>query len=338
MYVGGYFSFVGVVTPANSIARYDASNQTWSALGLGTNYIVDCLLFDYLRGILYVGGRFSQAGGITVNYIAQFDTTTSTWSALGSGIGGPTPSVWALAFDAGGNILYVGGSFTTAGGITTNSIAQWNAGFSTWAALGTGVTAGSKIVYSLALDSSISVLYIGGQFTSVSGVSCNNIAQWNAGPSTWVALGGGITSGIPSVSALLFDSVNHILYVGGQFGNAGPSSVGNISLWIPVSSTWGTLGFGVGGKVSSFALDSTNNRLYVGGYFLTAGGVSANYMAEWNTATSTWSSLGTGLNFPSWALGFDGLNSRLYVAGQFALRMSFCDFSFETYCFFVLFL
>jgi len=45
-----------------------------------------------------------------------------TWLPLGSGM---DKEVYALAFDSNGN-LYVGGSFTTAGGVTANRIAKWD--------------------------------------------------------------------------------------------------------------------------------------------------------------------------------------------------------------------
>jgi hypothetical protein len=89
---------------------------------------VDALtVFDDGSGqALFVGGEFWSAGGVTVNNVARWDG--SAWSALagpfGAGIDG---SVDALAvFDDGsGPTLYAGGSFTTAGGLWSRSIAAW---------------------------------------------------------------------------------------------------------------------------------------------------------------------------------------------------------------------
>jgi len=60
----------------NNIGRWDGSQ--WRALGLGTNSTVFSMAV--YNDDLYVGGAFSQAGGITVNYIARWnmDDTTST--------------------------------------------------------------------------------------------------------------------------------------------------------------------------------------------------------------------------------------------------------------------
>ncbi len=110
--------------------------------------------------------------------IARWDGTS--WSALGTGM---NDIVYALAFDASGN-LYAGGQFTTAGGVAANRIAKWDG--TSWSALGTGM---SSIVYALAFDASGN-LYAGGQFTTAGGVAANDIAKWDG--TSWSALGTGM--------------------------------------------------------------------------------------------------------------------------------------------------
>ena len=81
---------------------------------------------------LYAGGVFTSAGGVSANRIARWDG--SGWSALGSGIdAGPFgTTVYALAsFNDGADAhpdLYVGGDFSSAGGIPSLGIAQWFGG------------------------------------------------------------------------------------------------------------------------------------------------------------------------------------------------------------------
>jgi hypothetical protein len=82
---------------------------------------------------LYVGGYFTSAGGVNINYIAQWNTTNSTWSSLGLGV---DSQAQVLTLDSTRNILYVGGYFSTAGGISANYVAQWNVTNSTWSPLG----------------------------------------------------------------------------------------------------------------------------------------------------------------------------------------------------------
>ena len=56
--------------------------------------------------------------------------TDASWTSMGSGISGYINSV---VRDGAGNV-YVGGVFTSAGGVTANSIAKWNG--NSWTNLG----------------------------------------------------------------------------------------------------------------------------------------------------------------------------------------------------------
>ncbi|KKT71103.1 MAG: Internalin-like protein [candidate division WWE3 bacterium GW2011_GWE1_44_51] len=70
-----------------------------------------------------MGGIFSTAGGVTVNYIAKYNDQTNQFSNIGQ-----TTGVDGMVLDMtvyNGN-LYVGGYFTTAGGVSVNYIAKYN--------------------------------------------------------------------------------------------------------------------------------------------------------------------------------------------------------------------
>ena len=73
-------------------------------------------------GNLYIGGKFTIAGGVVATNVAKWNG--SSWSALGSGMGysNSLPEVFALAVS--GKDLYAGGYFTTAGGVSANNIAK----------------------------------------------------------------------------------------------------------------------------------------------------------------------------------------------------------------------
>jgi len=74
-----------------------------------------------IDGMLYAGGSFTTAGGVTVNRIAKWDGTA--WSALGTGMDNDISCI-AIASDG---TLYAGGNFTTAGGVNLNDgAALWN--------------------------------------------------------------------------------------------------------------------------------------------------------------------------------------------------------------------
>ena len=139
LYASGYFATAGGVT-VNHIAKWNGN--AWSALGTGMNNDVYALAWDGTTNNLYVGGQFNTAGGATNTMdIAKWHESTgggdlSAWSALGTGITGIYTG--ALAWD--GTNLYVGGDFTTAGGVAnTKCIAKWNSTTNVWSALGTGL-------------------------------------------------------------------------------------------------------------------------------------------------------------------------------------------------------
>ncbi|MFN5956574.1 MAG: hypothetical protein ACK462_01375, partial [Planctomyces sp.] len=127
---------------------------------------------------LVVGGVFTFAVNVLANNIALYDPATGAWSALGSGMsnGASSAFVYALTTLPGGDLI-AGGRFTTAGGVTVNSIARWNG--SAWSALGTGM---NNIVWSLTTLPS-GDLIAGGTFTTAGGVPANYIALWNG--SAW---------------------------------------------------------------------------------------------------------------------------------------------------------
>jgi hypothetical protein len=111
---------------------------TYNSFG-GTSGVVYSLAFDSTKNV-YAGGSFGNAGGVgaPVNNIAKWDVSASRWSALTyNGNSGTNGQVNSLAFDSTNNVLYAGGNFTSAGGVTVNKIAKWTISATpTWSALG----------------------------------------------------------------------------------------------------------------------------------------------------------------------------------------------------------
>jgi hypothetical protein len=120
LYVGGTFANAGSVS-ANNIAVWNGAE--WSSLGAGVDGSVQTIIVKGTN--VFVGGGFAHAGGVSVNGIARWNG--SQWSALGSGVGPiVTPNydgVYAMAQVR--NDLYLGGRFTTAGGIPSEGFARW---------------------------------------------------------------------------------------------------------------------------------------------------------------------------------------------------------------------
>jgi len=155
LYVGGDFTDIGG-SGADYLARW--SGSAWSVVSSATalNGIVYAL--ERVPGNtlgVYVGGAFTNAAAIAnADRIALW--SGSTYSALSTGMNG---DVLALTTAPSG-LLYVGGGFTTAGGVTVAYNAVWNGtGF---VPLGTGQNA---TLYAIAKGIGQS-LYIGGAFST----------------------------------------------------------------------------------------------------------------------------------------------------------------------------
>jgi hypothetical protein len=146
LYAGG--DFVNIYLPetdelmqVNNIAKWDGT--AWSPVGGGTAAVTfapvyDMIVYDDGQGpALYAGGQFTSAGGVSVNNLARWDGVA--WSDVGGGVsGGGNAEVRALTVldDGYGPVLYVGGRFTSAGGVATSNVARWNG--TNWSPVGAG--------------------------------------------------------------------------------------------------------------------------------------------------------------------------------------------------------
>lgn len=313
-----------------------ASAQCWSTAfasnapgvdGLGADADV-FTFFEWDDGggpDMYVGGLFTSIGDQpAANFVARWDG--AGWSTLGSGMDGSVGTF--VVFDDGtGPALFVGGSFTTAGGVFTPGIAKWDG--TTWSAVGGGISGGgfSDTVSDMIVwnDGSGDKLYVTGDFTDAGGVPVSHFARWDG--ATWESVGGGL-SGNLDVGYVLHvhdDGTGPALYVGGDFDFGGATLLNRIGRWD--GSTWTPLAGGVSGTTFNFVSalttydDGSGPKLYVGGDFEFAGGVLVNHVACWDGTSFT--SLGSGLSqhpLPysnAFAAYDDGTGTGLYVSGLF---------------------
>jgi len=352
----------------NYVAKWDVAKSAWSPLGSygnGTNGSILTYYYDAANYRVYCGGSFTQVFDnsntrLYANNVAIFDTNTSTWSVLGGNSvtdpsnNGINSTCRTLVYDQSNSQLYVGGDFTKARDgrgydLSTNRIAYWDISNSIWKNFGgtTQTTNGlDGSCNALALDSSNSRLYVGGNFKKVndasqSDQSANFVAYWDLKNSLWKQLGGTTrtTNGLDgSCNALVLDPSFTRLYVGGNFIKVSDSvkidqSANYIAYWDVANSKWGKLGAsddssnnGVKDIVRTLAYDNANAQLYVGGDFISARDgrtldISMNRVAIWKPSTNSWSGMGqvssNGTNGYISSQKFDSSNNVLYVGGYF---------------------
>ena len=283
--------------PQGNWCTWDGSNGT--SLITGLNGQVNCMA-EAPDGKIYVGGEFTNAGGITnADYLARWNPVTEKWEAVIAGIIG---TIRCMAFDANGD-LYIGGVFTDLGGANGDRIVKITNlnGTPTISTLGTGT---NGAVFSIAIAPNGNI-YAGGEFTLAGGVAnTTHIAMWNG--TSWSPLSTGLNQ---SVLTLAF-APNEDLYIGGAFDNAA----------YPYLCKWNGTAFSAVGKstdinniVRSLDVDPMG-LLYVGGTFTNAGGVANTaYIAKWNG--TAWEALGSGVN--GYVFNVFVIADKVYVSGTF---------------------
>ena len=311
VYVGGLFTAAGK-TLANRIARWDGAN--WNTVGGGTmggaGSANRVLAIAGLGSDVFVGGTFTNVGGINVSNVARWDG--ANWWNMGVGF---DSSVSVLAATAGA--VYAGGSFTNVNDppfvFTVNHIAMWD-GFN-WYNLGSGVNANGTVN---AIAVSGNDVYIGGTFTNASGVTANRIAVWDG--ANWASLGSGSANGLNgTVLAIAINGSD--VYVGGTFTNAGTSVVRGIAKWD--GANWSGLGSGATNGTSAAEVRALafggDGKLYCSGRFTNMSGINASSIARWDG--TKWEALGSGFFADSAIVRGTGLAVRgndIYAVGTFS--------------------
>ncbi len=268
LFVGGSFTNTAGVVGMNHLVAWNGSS--WSGRGAtGPVYTLDTA-----AGLLYAGGTFVNAGGVAeADKVAVWDGYA--WSALGSnGAGGGAilGTVWTVKALADGRV-YIGGTFTDAGGnVDADNAAWFDPGSDNWQKIGTA--AGSPFnsgVFMLALAGNRVIA--GGSFYNAGGVAtADSVAEWTG--SAWIGYGsngagdGALNAGVNYV-ALYGSNV----IVGGEFTNAaGLAAADQIAVWN--GAKW--LALPDPQQVAGYVywLDVAGRTLYVSGAFSNWAGIA----------------------------------------------------------------
>jgi hypothetical protein len=296
LFAGGDFVEAGGLL-ANGVARWDGAE--WSELyGLGGPGVTS---MGWLPGSVYasaclerasgpalvVGGEFDAAGGAPAASLALWNG--SGWATLsgpsGEGVDG---TVHALAATCGGDapVLYVGGSFDTAGGVAAASVAAWDG--AAWSALegpaGNGLDgyASALALYDPGLGPE---LFVGGDFTTAGGLPAAALARWDG--SAWSAVPGFSDLALDQVGTLAVhdDGSGPALYV--TASRVDGVTIADFALLRWDGSTWTVLVdepiadlWGPVAAMTSFD-DGTGPALWLGGPFRRMGGNAAAYVTRY---------------------------------------------------------
>jgi uncharacterized delta-60 repeat protein len=267
--IGGDFSAING-TPRNRIARLN-SNGTVDGSFLPTNTINSTVyaLAVQTNNAVVIGGIFGQ--GNFPSYNARLNADGSTDTSFSSY---PNGMVYAVAVQADGRIL-IGGIFTSVNGANRYRIARLNSDGSLDNTFQNGMTGASSAVRCIQIQSDGKIL-IGGDFTTVNGVSRYYVARLNSDGSN----DAGFTS-LPVVNGSVYDIAvqpNNSLVIGGNFNSynypAGLTRVGRLYADGTHDTTF--TNFGINNTVQSVAIQSDGGIL-IGGVFTSVNNTNATY-------------------------------------------------------------
>ena len=236
-----------------------------------------------------VGGNFTSAGGGAAPHIVAFYVGQEEFSFIGNVFNPLNGDVHAIAWDSAHLKLYIGGTFTDAGGNSNADFLAVKSENSDWGPV-CGPFSGSVA----ALQIIGSTLYVGGSFQNGAGIHNANYliaCDLNTGVARPVGNVGDLNGGVYALTA----DANGTLYVGGQFINAaGIPTADHVASY---NGSWHALGTGVDDYVRSLA--SSGNDVYIGTDAVNVAGIpQADHVAKWNG--SVWSAVGAN------AAGTDG--------------------------------
>jgi hypothetical protein len=271
-------------------------------------------------GNIYAGGAFTRVGPRGAPHLGAWISGDKTW--LGSG---SLPTGWsdktlngdihALAWDGVHHRLFVGGTFTDAGGdARADFLAIWDNGFKPFC---DPAPAFGGSVSSLQIIGS--TLYVGGAFQNGAHINTANYliaCDLNTGAARAVGAPGDLNGGVYALTA----DANGTLYAGGQFIDAaGIRTADHIAAFDGTS--WRALGAGVTDYVRSLA--SSGNDVYIGTDAINIAGIEkADHVAKWDG--SAWSAVGANsagtdgwLPKTAFIYAMAATSTRLVVTGSF---------------------
>ena len=277
---------------------------------LAFNGPINAIVVDEKTGIVYLGGQFTQVGENTGSGVS-LDIPTGKLQMAFPKVNGPVLSV----ISDGSKGWYIGGDFTSVGGIKRNCLAHvlsdetvdpnWNP------------NANNNVT---ALVKKRETIYIAGNFTKIGEKERGGLAA--------VGTDGNIQDWSPSVGGFVkaLAIKGSIVYVGGDFNSIDEKERNNLAA-IGTDGTLANWNPNVKGSVSSIAI--SNSIIYIGGNFTKIAKTKRNDLAA----------IGIDGVLKDWNPNVDGnvnalaiKDSTIYVGGSFNTidsesRANFASFS-----------
>ena len=226
---------------------------------------------------LYAGGSFWGSDD-TLNNVGKWNG--SDWRPMGFGLKPGTDVVQDMVmgndFIGMDDVNYADDTVYAVGGFAgpcasldctttlraAEGVAEYSRTDDTWYALGNGTLTGDIYTGAYIDDT----LYVGGQFSVLSGKAIKSVARWSNVDDTWLPLGGGLAV-TSTVYAMAVHPITKDLYIGGYgiepFGYPANFSPGIVK-WDYSDDTWAAVGSGfVNPDVDDIAFSQDGTTMWV---------------------------------------------------------------------------
>lgn len=321
-YVGGGFTHVGGVARLN-VAHVLPNGSVDPAFDPGVNGSVSDIELSVDGATLFVGGNFAAIAGTPVRNVGAVQTSNGAlvpgWNAqapLGS-------SIRDIAVHPNSTYIYVGGTFTSMGGVALDNFAELIAttGGASGACDANVVGSVSTIELNAATNAGASKIFIGGSFTSVFGTARNGVARIPYSPCNLVdPWNPNVTAG--GVTDIALSGDESTVYAVGDFNTVNGATTRNFAAAFPNDATGAVTGWNPNpsGNLSTFATEAESvavagSRVYVGGNFTTIGGQQRNGLAALDPATGN--ATGWDANLGDSAMEIEPVGSTVVAVGRF---------------------
>lgn len=279
--VCGLFSTINMAR-VNNIALFDMDKKIWDGMKGGVSNMASCV--EIHKGIVYVGGVFSQVGSsLETRHIAAYHIATKTWTPVCNELNSECTT---MCVDTENDKLYIGGTFTGCNDVHMPYIGVYDIATETWSGLpGGGLNAACR---SLCIDQQRKKLYAGGLFTRAGERDVSYIAEYDLTTHEW----DDVSYGLQGYCNTLCLHEN-LLYAGGTFTCTGNEvNANNIACYDLDTKTWTNLREGVNGVCNTVVVDRTGN-VFIGGSFTTENehDTLLNRVGMYDPETQCWKSL-----------------------------------------------
>jgi trimeric autotransporter adhesin len=294
LWIGGYFANASNI-PMSSIVKYNGAFipiTSGAAVGVsGTSTPSISAIVAVPNGFeddIYLGGAFTSLAGTTCSSVCRWNGTHALPLQMGANQG-TSGSVAALAIGPG-NVLWVGGTFTTFAGVTgANYVVKYDG--QTVTAVGSGI---DSTVSAIAFNGTVAVL--GGLFSTAGSTTTTafRLTRWTG--SSFSAFLAGKAVGITGTGFALAYLSSQGMVVGGTFDEAGGITVNNAAIWAGPATGFkqmkSSTSIGFGASIRAMVATSSSALVLVGS-FVTVRGVGADRIVSWNPTS------GAGFSHPS---------------------------------------